>query len=295
MTKKNPNKSRVFVFALVTIISFVLTLNSNASPNAGTLGCHSGGYTINCNVSTIKAEVSEIYVLEVTGTGTGVVIDIYTGALNNDEFTILPNNIIADGSVDDLDPAVDSIRVEFTITMPNQSGIYTLRILSREATFSGGSTALVEFDIEITIGTVTKPALEIFFDHSNFYLGGLSLVFMGIGALIFLLKIKKNQFTKSHGIFLTISLLLLTVNVFLILNDTLDFTLGSMDITNLQDIGQLSHIILGSIGYVAGIIVVFGTYTNVPGQKLKLAMYAMVLGLTFNFFYGTIIIAPSLV
>lgn len=295
MTSKSHKKTQLLVFALIVITTFVLVLNSNAYPSAKILGCHPGGYTITCDVSEIKAEASDSYIVEVTGTGIGVVIDVYTGALDNDEFTITPNYVIADGSADDLDPTANSIRVELNITMPSQSGIYTLRILSRASTLSGVSTALAEFDIEVTIGIVTKSALEIFFDHSNFYLGGLALAFMGIGAIIFLLKNKRHEFTKSHGIFMTTALMLMTVNVFLILNDTMDFALGSMDLTNSQDIGQLSHIVLGSIGYIAGIIVVIGTYTNVPANKLKLAVFIMFLGWTFNFLYGTIMTPSSIV
>ena len=118
------------------------------------------------------------------------------------------------------------------------------------------------------------------------------------------LYLKIKDVSKTHGFFIAIALILITVNIFLIMNATMDFTLGLfesmesrelLDLANLQDLSQVINIILGSIGYIAGIIVVFGTFTNVPGHKLKLPKYIMLLGWTFNFLYGIFIISPILI
>ncbi len=55
-------------------------------------------------------------------------------------------------------------------------------------------------------------------------------------------------------------------------------------------IGQLSHIIMGSIGYIAGIVAVIGTFTNVPIIKMKIPVYIMFSAWTFNFFYGIFVV-----
>ena len=95
----------------------------------------------------------------------------------------------------------------------------------------------------------------------------------------------RKRESKTHGFFLIIALVLTTVNVFLILNDIIDFTFKPIEVTNNQIIDQLVHIILGSVGYITGIIVVFGTFTNVPGSKMKLFTYVMLFTWTFNFLF----------
>ena len=70
------------------------------------------------------------------------------------------------------------------------------------------------------------------------------------------------------------------------MNGALDFVFNSIDFTSTHSIDQLVHIILGSFGLFAGIIVVMGTYTKVSAENLKLPVYAMLVGFTFNYFYG---------
>ena len=355
----------------VLVVLGVFASNINASPSAGSLGCHPGGYSIGATVSEITAEESGSYTLEVTATGTDVVIDVYAGAMDNDLFVISPSNVITDNSADDLDLAADSIRVELDIEMPAASGEYTLRILSRGPTLAGVSTPLVELDIKVTVGIVVQSPLELIFDHNNIYLGGISVLFVFVGLIVFqstvnrrnefkrlfqqkelskgvvqvmrettsnlenkmslimenlgikeenldsiekeknteLFKnyIKKGMFKsepKAHGVLIAIGLIIATINIFLIMNTTMDFVFGSieaigtrnlLDIANFQDLNLYIHIILGSIGYVACVVALFGTYNNVPGQKLKLPMYIMFFSWTFNFLYGIIILSPILV
>ena len=335
------------------------------------MGCHPGGYSIGSTVSEITAEESGSYALEVTATGTDVVVDVYAGAMDNDLFVISPSNVITDNSADDLDTAVDSIRVELNIEMPAASGEYTLRILSRGPTLAGVSTPLVELDITVTVGLVVQSPLELIFDHNNIYLGGISVLFVFVGLIVFQSTVnRRNEFKrlfqqrelskgvvqvmrnltsnienkmslimenlglkeenaesvenekdtqvfkkyiqkgmlksepKAHGILIAIGFILATINIFLIIDTTMSFVFGSidaigtrnlLDIANFQDLNLYIHIILGSIGYVAGIVALFGTYNNVPGQKLKLPIYTMFFSWTFNFLYGIIIISPTLV
>ncbi|MHA2127176.1 MAG: hypothetical protein ACXABO_18300 [Promethearchaeota archaeon] len=270
------------------IFAIAISLNSQAYPDATTLGCHPGGYTISVNESSIEAEISTSYILEVTGTGQGVVIDVFAGALDNDLFVILPSNVIADNSIDDLDSAANSIRVELNITMPDQQGIYKLRILSRGPSLEGDNTPLMNFDVQITVGDakVTKTFLTIVLENYNIYLSGVAVIFMGIGTVIFQITYKRKEESKVHGIFMAIGFILVTVNMFLILDDT---------VTNGLGVNQLIHFSLGSIGYMAGILAVFGTYTHVPRQKMKLAPYIMLLGWLFNFLFGIFIPTPFLV
>jgi hypothetical protein len=270
------------------IVTVVISLNSKAYPGASTLGCHPGGYTISVNETNIESELSSSYTLEVIGTGTDVVIDVYTGVFDNDLFNIIPGNIIIDNSIDDLDPAVDSIRVNLNITMPSQPGIYRLRILSRAPTFTGDSTALTMADITINVGavTVTKPLLTLFLENYNVYLGGIALIFMSVGTILFTINLIRKNESKTHGIFVAIGFILVTLNMFLILDDT---------VTNGLGVNQLIHFSLASVGYMAGILAVFGTYTHVPMQKMKFGVYIMLLGWLFNFLFGFFIPTPILI
>lgn len=298
MKSQNHKKSLIFVFGLFLIITVVgVSLNTSAYPNESTIGCHPGGYTITVvNGSVIQDEVSTTHNLEITATGPSVVIDVFIDALDNELFTILPNTIITDNSADDLDPATDSIRVILNVTLPSQTGVYTLRILSRAPTLSGESTPISVLDIEVTVGDVIEPPPSTsLFDKYNLYLGGIAVLFMTIGTIVFQINVYKKLDSKFHGIFMTIAFILVTVNIFLILNDTMITYNRSIILTSSQYVGQLNNIILGSIGYLAGIVVVFGIYTNVPGLKMKFAVYTMLLGWSINFFIGIFLPAPSFV
>ena len=289
MKSKNHRKPLFFVvgFLLITVVAMVL--NTKAYPEEPTLGCHPGGYTISADVSEIDAEISGNYTVEIIGTGTGVVIDVYAGAKNNELFNILPNTIIADNSPDDLNPANNSIRVNLNITVPSQEGIYTLRILARGPLLTDGNTALNIVDIKVTVGTVIippTPPLALFFNHSNYYIGSVVVILLVIGLIMFQINVKKRSESKLHGISITAAFALTTINVFLILNEALNVTLGSIELPIFNYIGQLGHIIVGSIGYIAGITAVIGTFTNVPISKMKISVYIMFLAWTFNFFFG---------
>ena len=89
------------------------------------------------------------------------------------------------------------------------------------------------------------------------------------------------------------------INMFLVITEAINFgydaleTMPSqelMSLVNLWMIGQMTHILLGIFGLIAAIIVVVGTVNNVPGERLKLPLYAMTLAWTFNFLYGILIL-----
>ena len=368
MKNKKQMKRRLFLIGLFVFIMLAFAKNISTTEDAATLGCHPGGYTITADVTEIQAGEGDSYTLEVTATGPSVVIDAYAGAMDNDLFVISPGNIIEDNSVDDTDPTVDSITVSLDIEMPSTSGEYTLRILSRAPTLQGVSTALMNLDIAVTIGVVVRTPLELFFDHSELYIGGVTIVFLFIGLVVFQSNVnRKDEFKrlykqkelsnelvqvvkeitvnfesklalvmqnldvkqedlpkietekdnelfnnyinrgmnisepKAHGAFIAIAFILMTVNIFLIITTTMDFAFGYLeslesrdvlDLVNFQDLNTIIHIILGSLGYIAGVVVLVGTYSNVPGQKLKLPIYIMFIAWTFNLLYGVFVLIP---
>jgi hypothetical protein len=177
--------------------------------------------------------------------------------------------------------------------VPSQDGIYTLRILARAPLLDGEDTAINMVDIEVTVGTVIIPPpslLTLFFNHSNYYIGSVVVILLVIGLIMFQINVKKKRESKFHGISITAAFALTTINAFLILNETMGFAFGSVDLPIFNYIGQLSHIIMGSIGYIAGIVAVMGTFKNVPTSKMKLSVYIMFLAWTFNFFFGIFVL-----
>ncbi len=297
MKNRKYKKLVLIILGFIAILTMsIALLNTSAYPDVETLGCHPEGYTISANVSEIEAEASNNYTLEVTATGENVVIDVFVGAFDNNEFIISPSNIIADNSPDDLEPAANSIRVELNITMPSQDDIYTLRILARASTLDGVDTGLAVIDIIVTVGTVIIPAippLALFFNHNNYYIGFVVVILLVIGLIIFQINVKRKRESKLHGIFMISAFALTTINAFLIMKDTMNITFGIIELPIINYIGQLSHIILGSVGYIAGIIAVIGIFSNVPISKMKLAVYIMFLAWTFNFFYGIFVPIPG--
>ncbi|KKM75780.1 hypothetical protein LCGC14_1386770 [marine sediment metagenome] len=297
MKNKEHKKLVLIIFGFYVIIMISIAfLNTRAYPNESTLGCHPKGYTISVNTSEIEAEISSIYTLEVTATGESVVIDVFVGAFDNNEFIISPSNVIADNSPYDLEPAANSIHVELNITMPSQEDRYILRILARASTLDGVDTGIAVVDVSVTVGIVIiplTPPLALFFNHNNYYIGLVVVIFMFIGLIVFQINVKKKKESKIHGIFITAAFALTTINALLIMKETMNYTFGLVELPIINYIGQLSHIILGSVGYIAGIVAVIGIFSNVPILKMKLAVYIMFLAWTFNFFYGIFVLIPG--
>ena len=298
MKSNNRKKARFIIVGFIIIATVTFAVNSSASKDLDGAcgGCHPGGYTIAVNSTTIAGEASSNQSLEVTGTGSGVVIDVYAGAKDNDVFTISPSNIIADNDgTYDLDPAVDSIRVEITVTLPAETGVYTLRVIARAAALSGQATPVAESDIEVSVGDVAAlvpSILDLFLDHSGLLIGAHIVLLACVGGIVYSINVKKRNDSKDHGVFIGLALLLASLNMLLAMNDTLDFFLVNFELTSNQAIDQLVHILLGSIALVAGIVVVAGTYTKVSAEKLKIPVIITLAGFTFNYFYGIIMLTP---
>jgi hypothetical protein len=295
MINKSQKILKLIIAGLILIIPIGIAIYTTASPDEPAFGCHlAGDYTITANITEYIGEPSVNFSVEVTGTGTGLVIDVYEEttygpAFDNDLFTVSPGKIIADGDPADLDGNGDAIRVILTFTPPSEDGSYTLRILSRGA-LAGGPTVLAEFDIEVTIGAPIPPSLlEMIFDHYGLYLGVSILSLALLGTVAFHINQRNENESKIPGIILAASFALSTINLVLVLNDTMDYVFNLMDLTNID---ILIQIIVGSIGYVAGIIVVFGIFTNIPMEKLKGTVNIMLVTIIFNFFYGTFTLTP---
>lgn len=239
----------------------------------------------------ISANTSSHVIFTVIATGANLFIQSIPDIFDNDLFVILPTiDKISDNSIYDLNSSLNAITVDFNVTTPATVGNYTIFIIAAEEPF--GQLDFAYASIYINVGGFSEPPLSteitpivLFLDNYNFYLGGFTLLFMFIGTIIFQINMSRKRESKTHGFFLIIALVLTTVNVFLILNDIIDFTFKPIEVTNNQIIDQLVHIILGSVGYITGIIVVFGTFTNVPGSKMKLFTYVMLFTWTFNFLF----------
>ncbi len=337
---------RILVGVFILSISIILALFSMsavASPDEGAdcNSCHDeGDYEISADKTTINAPTSTEITITIKASGDDLIVEAPEDARDNDKFDF-DEDIIEDNDANDEDSDSDEIEYEFEIMTPNKEGEYILLIISRESEDSGRDTPLEDIEIEVNVGR--KTPLELFFDHNNYYLGGLTLIFMSFGLIVFHTGVnRKNEYKKSvqkknlseslvqdnkeekstdieekkdiglfqdktRGFFIAIALILVTVNTFLIINTSITFTYGLIesiilmesrelsDLSNLQDLSQLILIILGSIGYIAGIIVVFGTFTNVPGHRLKLPKYIMSLVWIFNFLYGIFIISSILI
>jgi len=291
MKNKNQKKIKLLIFSSILIITIGMAINtSGTKDDTGGCGCHPGGYIITSDLATIEGEGSSIITLDITATGANLVVDVYAGALDNDLFTISPGNIVADGDANDLDAAADAINVKLDITLPSERGEYTLRILARDVTLSGINTPLATLDLVVTVGEPIPPTiLELFFNHYNLYLGGTILILASIGTVMFHIYLKKESDSKFPGTFLAASFALLSINVLLILNDSMEYLFVLLDGTNMNIMFQ---IIIGTIGYGAGIFVVFGIYTDVPMHKLKVSVNLMMAAIAFNFFYGNLTLTP---
>ncbi len=332
--------ARVFIFS----ISFILVLfiaSAAAAPDESSdcNSCHDeGDYEISADKTTISTQTSTKITITIEASGDDLVVEAPEDARDNDQFDF-DEELIEDNDGNDDDGDNDEIKVEFEITAPSKEGDYTLLIMSRESEESGRDTPLAYVEIEVKVGS--KTPLEMFFDHKDYYLGGFALIFMFTGLFVFQIDVKRKNKKlsegrgdrvqafeeeespdierekdiglfkdkiKTHGFFIAIAMILITVNIFLIMNDTMGFTFGlvdsmismeSMEMSDLayylQDLNQLIHITMGTIGYIAGIIVVVGIFTKVPVEKLKLPKYIMCLGWTFNFLYGIFINSTILI
>ena len=239
----------------------------------------------------ISANLSSQVSFNVIAIGPNLFIQSLPGIYDNDLFVILPTvEKISDNSMYDIDSDLNVISVNFNVTTPTTVGNYIFFIIAAKEPYDQTNFAYIS--VEINVGENSEPLISpektiitLIFDNFNYFLGGFTVLFMTIGTIVFQINLSKRRESKVHGIFITTAFILTTVNIFLILNETIDFTINPMEITNSHIIDQLIHIILGSTGYITGIIVVFGTFTNVPGSKMKLIVYITLFAWIFNFLF----------
>lgn len=289
-------KKTIGIFiSIVSLIFISVFIYGTGKPEYGSdfSSCHGTPSNISIEITgseEISANISSYINFTIIATGENLFVLSMPGIFDNDLFLDLPTDEITDNSLLDLDLTPNIIEVDFNITTPATEGYYTLFIMAAKESFDGDDLAYVS--VYVTVGGIDGPPpstedspLALFLANYNYYLGGLTIIFLSIGIIFFQINLSKNRESKIHGIFMIIGFILTTVNIFLILNDTLDFTFKSMELTNNQIISQLIHTIVGSIGYITGIVVLFGTFTYVPGSKMKLFAYIMLLAWTFNFVF----------
>ncbi len=299
--KRSTKKKTVVLLTIIASLTFISVLIFGAGvPEYGSdfSSCHSSPSNVSIEImgsEEISGNASSQVIFNLTAMGANVIIQVTPGIDDNDLFVILPTtDKISDNSIYDLDSNPDIITVEFNVTAPATVGSYTLFILAAEDPFSASKDPFTYISVTINVGEISEPSnkitpTQLFLNNYNYYLGGLTVIFLSIGTILFQINLNKKKESKIQGIFMISAFVLITINIFLMINDTMDFTFKSMELTNSQRVDQLIHIILGSIGYITGIVVVFGTFTHVPGSKLKLFVYIMLLVWTINFFFESFI------
>ena len=291
-TKPKNHKKITLGFLGTIILILVLTVNSNvgANPRYGEdpYICHSqGGYFIETeNSLTLSIEQGGIGSLVISGSGSEVQIHIIPGARDNDLFNITHSNVISDNSEYDTNSAPDLITVNLEITAPDEEGTYSLMILARSPNNSTPDFAFLEFEVNVGAGASFWQKIGNFFrnnilNHMNIYIGGTAVFCLALGTLLY--EIDNQKFTKTHGIMATTAFILTTINVIFIIQPALG-TIGTfIDNPSGIDWGQLIHIIVGVIGYIAGIIAVI---TGLSGIRTKKPGYIALIFWSFNFLYG---------
>ncbi len=292
------NKKTIGLFAIIISLAIISVLiYGTGKPSYGSefSSCHRTPSDISIEIigsEDISANTSSHVIFTVTATGANLIIQLIPGMYDNDLFVILPTtDKISDNSPYDQDKInPDVITVLFNVTTPATDGIYTLFILAAEDPFDAAEDPFTYLSVYINVGGISEPStnitpFELFLDNYNLYLGGFTVLFLAIGTILFQINLSKKKESKIPGIFMVIAFAVITINIFLIINDAMDFTFKPNELSVSQNMDQLIHIILGSVGYMTGIVAVFGTFTNVPGAKIKLVLYVMLFAWIFNFLF----------
>ncbi|KKN00596.1 hypothetical protein LCGC14_1136230 [marine sediment metagenome] len=266
---------------MFALVAFYATANPNLTGDHDT--CHNspGGYTIMRNsTGIIEANQSSVVHIEITATGSNLFVQAYAGSKDNNEFVnILPTTVrIVDNSVNDTNPAANNITVVFTITTPATKGFYNLFIIAGDN--NAGQPDFAYANIEFSIGGVAKPKpdyLGRFFSHSGFYvIGGIAIISLATGTILYL--INQEKFTKAHGLLAGTSLILTTINIIVVLPATISVL---PVVANLPL--HFLHIILGVIGYGAGIIAFLA---GLSGHRSRLPGFIALGCWGFNYIQG---------
>ena len=274
---------------LLFFISFILVLsvlNATARPGYGTNhssgGCHPGtGVDIpTTSLTSIEADASDSFEISITGTGpSGFSIVVISGD-DNDLFTF-NQSTVTDGGAGDLDGTTGTIRTVFSVTAPATSNIYTIIIIVRD---SGSPPAIAFEKFNVNVGDAAAPpvdALGFLFDHLNYILGGIAIVSLTIGTILY--QVNREKFTRTHGYLAGTSLILTTINIILIVPNvvlTIDAIVEFMPL-------RLLHIILGVIGYVAAIVAFI---SGLSGHRTRFPGFIALGCWGFNYIQGLIFI-----
>ncbi|HMF33259.1 MAG TPA: hypothetical protein VKK79_17670 [Candidatus Lokiarchaeia archaeon] len=120
------------------------------------------------------------------------------------------------------------------------------------------------------------------FNHWDIYLGLSALVALALGTVLYEWN---HQLTKSHAILVVLAFILTTINICLIIPQTIGIW-GSWTSIASVDWVHLIHIVVGAVGYGAGIIAFI---TGLSGNRTKLPGYITLICWGFCFIYGIVV------
>ena len=283
---------------LISVITLLFVLNANATPPEGdshsSASCHntlSGAYTINTNTTAmVEADNSSIINIEITASGSDVFVQVRSDAEDNNDFGIT-NLRILDNSGSDTNPSLDAITVVLNITTPPTDAYYILFILAGDN--SAGRPEFAYTKIGFSLGgilPVSAPInyIDIIFSHTaNFIIGGIAIITLAVGTVLYL--VNQEKFTKSHGILAGTSLIFTTINIvavipYLAKQGVLLGVVESLPLTFL-------HIILGVIGYSAGIIAFIA---GLSGHRSRIYGFIALGCWSFNYIQGFLSLMAAL-
>ena len=195
------------LFLQIAGLSVVLPQTA-ATPEQRFCSFHSDeGYEIHTtNSSMLKVDARELFTIEISATGEGVIVQIDPESFDNQEFPVIPSRRIADNSIFDENPEPNVVNITLTLRAPREEGHYKILIFARSPDLIDGMPKVVCLTFEIIVGRIqTSDIVGWIFTHVNIYLG---LAIIGL-LLTAILIYEKNMFsTKVHGLLATASLVL---------------------------------------------------------------------------------------
>lgn len=248
----------------------------------GTDNCHeSGAYMfVTPNATAFTVSRGARFELHVSGTGPGVVLKFLDAPSDNAQFTVTPAGIVEDGAARDESPMPDEVNVTYRVTAPETAGVYHLFLFARGPP-TGGIPDLASVEFSVTVEQVRVRVVDHVFDHMNVYLGGAALA---CAVVAFVLIRRDLQHVKTHGILMLVALGLTTVNVVLVVPDSLA-VLEALQYNHVETWVHFSHIVIGCVGCGAAVVALVQGYA---GSRDKRAGYVTLACWGFNFVFGVI-------
>ncbi len=286
------------LFFFISAVTLLFVLNATAIPPYGndhnSASCHnslSGAYTITTNTTDIiTADNSSVINIEITATGSNLFVQARFNAKDNDEFVITTLKL-EDNTGYDTNPSLNAMTVVFNITTPATDAYYTLFIIAGDDL--AGRPEFAYANIGFSIGGVLPPTIPIdyigiIFSHTaNFIIGGIAIITLAVGTVLYL--VNQEKFTKSHGLLAGTSLIFTTINIVAIIpylakQGVLLGVVQSLPLTFL-------HIILGTIGYAAGIIAFIA---GLSGHRSRIYGFIALGCWSFNYIQGFLSLMAAL-